>query len=140
MVRISFETRVRIRVNACVKVLLAILFSILREKHESLGISERIALKQKTLKRLQQDKKVFEASLAKPCHKFSKAIQTITRYFLYITFMHAGGLCMKITFQSLWNSSKIRPDVSGVKREWLGHVVIPKRPDNRRNDAAAVET
>jgi len=48
-----------------------------QEKHEMLGPTERLELKQKNINRLQSEKTILEKSLVKPCHKFSKAIETL---------------------------------------------------------------
>ena len=56
-----------------------ITFNICREKLTTMGPSERIETKAKTLKRLTFDKDAFELALTKPCLRFSKAIDTLLR-------------------------------------------------------------
>ena len=55
------------------------LMTFFREKLTSMGPSERIETKAKTLKRLTFDKDAFELALTKPCLRFSKAIDTLLR-------------------------------------------------------------
>lgn len=51
-----------------------------QEKLTTMGPSERIETKAKTLKRLTFDKDAFELALTKPCLRFSKAIDTLLSY------------------------------------------------------------
>ena len=52
-----------------------------RDKLASMGPSERVELKVKGIKRLEFDKAALELALIKPCHRFSKAIDTLIRFF-----------------------------------------------------------
>ena len=49
-----------------------------------MGPSERVELKVKGIKRLEFDKAALELALIKPCHRFSKAIDTLLRLFLIV--------------------------------------------------------
>ena len=45
----------------------------------TMGPSERVELKVKGIKKLEFDKAALELALTKPCHRFSKAIDTLIR-------------------------------------------------------------
>jgi len=46
----------------------------------TMGPSERIEMKQKDIRRLELEKDALEKALIKPCHRFSKAIETLISY------------------------------------------------------------
>ena len=49
-----------------------------------MGPSERIEMKIKKIKSLEFEKAALELALRKPCHRFSKAIETLLRYTFHI--------------------------------------------------------
>ena len=51
------------------------------EKLALMGPSERIEMKQKDVRRLEIERHALHKALMKPCHRFSKAIETLIRYF-----------------------------------------------------------
>lgn len=44
-----------------------------------MGPSERIEMKQKSIRRLEIERQALHMALIKPCHRFSKAIETLIR-------------------------------------------------------------
>ena len=52
----------------------------LSEKLALMGPSERVEMKQKDIRRLENEKESFDKALSKPCHRFSIAIETLIRY------------------------------------------------------------
>jgi hypothetical protein len=44
-----------------------------------MGPSDRIEMKQKDLKRITAEKVMIESALKKPCHRFSKAVETLIK-------------------------------------------------------------
>lgn len=79
-----------------------------------MGPSERVELKVKGIKKLEFDKAALELALTKPCHRFSKAIDTLIRCVSRssLSFFH-------LSFKLLRCEGKNRSTVAALSPEWL---------------------